>query len=397
MRLVSFDDTEAGVLAIGTMPVGIIAIGGMPVGVVAIGICAAGGVAVTSGVAVGLVAISCGVSAGGYSAGVGLGVGLKTAIVGLALDVVATVERVLDLPPAPSRFDRRVSDDAVALERLTDGELSAGWVLLEAKRSPGQAWVLFANGAPIELAGGKLARALKRLTKTDRRVLAHLVAEERPDPSAASSDYRSALPTKRVLRCDELVTDGKEPGPTETHTVSSVDAWGALWKAPLLLAVLALALWGVHERVADLELDRKGEVSFAARVVSATGEATGIEPVCAVRAWLRTDGGTRRKAAVEVSCGETVLYARTRDQLAGVGEVPAAAGAGAFRYRLHYLDEGMKPDDDSSGRPRLELDTGAHRAVIESWDDPAYRVELTVDELSAERSGAPLVVADGTR
>jgi hypothetical protein len=397
VRLVSFDDTEAGVFAFGAMPVGIVAIGGMPVGVVAIGGAAFGGAAVACGGAAGLVVVTCGVGAGGFTACVGLGIGLRTAVMGLGLDVLGTRSRVDESEPGPSRFDLRVRDEAVALERLTTGELSAGWILLEATRGPAKTWALVAAGAPVELTDPKVERQLAKLGARDRRVLAHVVAEERVDPNAVSSDYRSAQPTRRVLRCDQLMTTGKEPGPAQERTSTIVDWLGALWKGPILLAALALALWGVCERVLDLELDQKGEISFGARVVRAQGQGPAVGQECEVRVWLRTDGGARQKAAVEVTCGGSVLYPRPQDQRARVDEVPAAGGGAPFRYRLRYVDGGSKPGHDDSGRAGLTLDTGARRATLETWDDHAYRVELAVDELSAERVGAPLVGADRAR
>lgn len=396
MRLLSLDDTEAGVLAIGSMPVGIIAIGGMPVGVVAVGIAAAGGVSASCGAGAGLVMITCGAGVGGYTAGVGLGIGLKSAFVGLGLSVLDTKEVVERSAPAPSRFDQRAQDETVAIERLESGELSEGWVLLHATRERYEPWSLVAGGTPLELTDRKLTRELGKLTEQDTRVLAHLVAEERLDESALTADYRSAQPRKRVFRCDKLVTTGKEPGPPTKETVERLDTFGAVWKGALLLAGLALAGWLVRDRIDDLELDRKAEVTFQARVTRAAGQAPAVGQECTIRSWLRTDGAARRKAAVEVSCGGPVLYERKMDEPAMFDEV-AEPGGTSFRYRLKYDDPGSRPDDDDSGSPSLALDTAAGRAVVESWDSPGYRVELQVEPLSEEHTGPALLAGDVAR
>ena len=392
MRWVSFDDTEAGVLAIGAQPVGIIAIGGMPVGIVAIGIAGAGGVSLSCGGGAGLVVISCGVGVGGFAAGVGLGVGLKSAIVGVGLNVLETKTVVVGSEPEPSRFDLQVRHDAVAIERVMSGELREGWVLLEAVRPPYQPWTLLVEGEPVELTDAKLRRKLTKLTVTDPRVLAHLVAEDRIDASEPQADYRTAAPTRRVLRCDDLLAGDKEPGAARERTVERVDWESALtWKLPLLLALITLAAWLVIDRLADLELDRKAEVTFQARVTRTAGNGPGMGKDCTIRAWLRTDGAARRKATAEVTCDGAVLYSRTKDGDASFDEVQTPDGRPAFRYRIAYADEGQRPNDDYSGRPSLTLDTRARRAVVESWDAPVYRVELEVDELSAERTGTPLL------
>jgi hypothetical protein len=104
-------------------------------------------------------------------------------------------------------------------------------------------------------------------------------------------------------------------------------------------------------------------------------------------------GGASLDAAVDVTCGDEVLYRWSQPLGSGMQMRDCSLGESAgpddtFLHRLTCSDLGAR-----TGRPQLSLDTGGHTAAIWSEAAPSFRVELAVSG-DGRAPGPALAVGD---
>jgi hypothetical protein len=388
VKAFSFDDHEAGFVAIGARPVGVIAIGGTPVGVVALGFASAGIVSVSVGVAGGVVALSCGLHVGFWSGGVGMSVGLKTFTVGGGVEVLERDEHVEEVR-SRTRFDE-LAEGAVDADGLGE-DVDEGWVVLRPLRWEGE-WRLEAAGRVIEL-GDAAREALGDLPADGDlpRVAARVTVERSPD-GASEAGYRAPPRQKLSLRCDEVAVESTD---VERIVTYERDYLGMLWKAPVWLAAMAVVAFAAYGAIDDLNLDRRATATWKGQVRESNATDVPIGTACTATARLRTDGAARQKAAVSVECGKVTVYSDGTDARATIHQRAEDRGN---RFSLAYVNAGRKPDhsgdENDDGKPSISVDTEAREVIVAHTYPAPWRVVVEVEPWSSRADpsdGRPLV------
>lgn len=385
MKLVSFDDHEAGLLAIGGSPVGVVAIGMAPVGVVAIGVLPVGLVSLACGAGAGGVVLMCGVGVGVRVNGVGMGVSAWGEVLGGGVTLAET-STVNVRVPVEKRYHAHAEGALSPAERLTSPEPRA-WTHVEVARENG-AWGLTLAGAPLQL--GEAARA-KLDAARDGKVqaaVARVRREEEADRDAGRA-YRDA-PARQVtwVADDVELDDGEE----RVEAREELDVLGLFWKVPLFVLLMGLVLYRVHYAIDDLSLDRRAAATWPAKVTASTRRDLAPGAVCAVEAALRSDGKVRHKAAVTITCEGKSLYAPSEECDAILLELPTDQG---HVYSLSCGEPGRKPekddDHDRPGRPEMVVETGKTRAALDYPYGDRWSVALHVEQWSAPVRGPRLL------
>lgn len=134
-------------------------------------------------------------------------------------------------------------------------------------------------------------------------------------------------------------------------------------------------------------------LTWKARVASSTGKPLAAGAACEIKATGNAVGNQLTQQAVVARCGSETLY-DSNAQLNGtsstswrVDESAVVGKAGVFSYRLQYSDLGSRVGERAQG----SVDTLHRQAVFFSETVPLYRVTLTLDPESANRSGDPLL------
>ncbi|MCA9588961.1 MAG: hypothetical protein KC657_26780 [Myxococcales bacterium] len=377
MKAISFDDHEAGFIAMGARPVGVIAIGGMPVGVVAIGFASTGVLALSVGMSGGVVAISCGMHAGFWAGGVGMSIGLKTSTVGGGVEVLEVDEHVQE-----TRKRTRFDDVAAhAVEPTALGvSASEGWVVVSPRRWEGD-WRLEVGDRVVELEDAE-RKALGPLPKGELpRVAVHVRLVHAPD-GATEAGYRAPPKQKLTLRCDDVALESLE---VERVVTRERNYLGMLWKVPVWLAAMTVVAMLVYGAIDDLGLDRRATVTFAGRVRESNATDVPLGTPCKVTARLRTDGYARQKAAVGLECGPVTVYADGDDDRATIHQRSDDHGVPSFS--LSYVNKGRKPDhsgdENDDGKPSISVDTEAREVIVAHTYPGPWRVVVDVEPWSS--------------
>ncbi len=374
MRLISFSEYEAGVLALGGTPFGIIAIGAMPVGIVAIGILPMGLVSFACGIGLGLVNFTCGVGIGAYVRAVGLALGGDAGAVGLGLGLAG--ER--PSAEAPQR-------STVAPEDALEAR-HACWVQTEVDGDGG----LQGLGAPVELEEPAQAQALELRGKP---VFAKVQAVH-PDPARPGGYRKAARQAGPFFRCAEL-----------EDATARVPRGALAWYGArvLLVALVVLGILGhvARERLALTRMTRVVEATWQVRPVKSEGLHLEPDTRCVLATRLRSDGHERLHAELCLRCGSLQLFKR---QLRSDCSVEQQAVAGGHAYQLRCLAKRIASSVDDDGdhhpeQPGLELDTIAAqgRARVFTKEPPPMNVLLEVEPLSQPVAGEPLLTKGRTR
>lgn len=373
MRLVSFDDYEPGVIALGSFPVGILAIGTMPVGVVAVGVIPRGLLAIACGVGIGLASVSCGASFGLWSRAVGVAVGWRVG------------ERLGHFPvvgPRPSATSERAT---VAVQALLDDE-TEGWVLAEVDASGNL--VLPVGGAQPAVALTAGARHSASALRA-REVFAKLTAVE-PEPSPAGGYREHAAAGAPTLVCSSI-EDATPLVPTPGAL--RFLAWTA-FKALILCAALLVGGYTAFLQLRNTAMTRHAVLRWPARVIATEHKDLSSHLTCELSVEVRTDGGERLHVWPTVRCGAEELYPANRLDDCTLREQPTADGEG-FSYRIRCAESGKSAGDEGSPRPSLQLDTlgPAPTLQLRSVDTPRWSVTLVLAPASEPRRGKPLFSA----
>lgn len=374
MRLVSFSEYEAGVIAIGGSPFGIIAIGGLPVGVIAVGIVPMGLVSFACGAGLGLVNYTCGIGAGAYVRSVGVAIGGDAFAVGLPLGIAG--ER-----PTPETASRPTVEPDEALCRADEC-----WVECKVDRGGH----LRGLPAPVELEDSA-RRTANRLR--DRKVFAKLRAVH-PSPPLQHG-YREAAEAPGPYFVCLAVEDATPRTPWRPLL------WYAARVAFVGAIVLAVLGHVMQERIALTKMSRTVEATWQARPAKAEGLHIAADTPCSVRAKLRSDGQARLHADLTVRCGTLELAQRKLRSGCSVEQAQEDRG---YRYRLRCAADRVARSEDSDGNvtpetPGLEMDTMARpgRARVWAQGPPPMNVRLEVDALSEPAAGEPLLLPGRAR
>jgi len=374
VRLISFSEYEAGVLAIWGSPFGIIAIGGFPVGVIAIGIVPVGVFSFACGAGLGVVNYTCGLGFGGYVRAVGAAIGGDASAVGLNLGIAGerpTPEQAVELTAGP--------DEVLASDR----EL---WV--ETRTNPeGELWGLRVRVEMMEEARTK-ARKLR-----NKAVFAKLRAVHPAPP--AQHGYREAAETPDPYFVCSDVADATPKTPLGPF------AWYALRVALVAAVVLGVLGYVTRGRLELTKMTRVVEAAWRARPAEVQGAHISKGAGCRIDTELRSDGERQLHADVLVHCGSRQLFNRQVRSGCSVEQIADDAG---HRYKLKCSAARIAESEDSDGnvspeRPGLELDTIAEPAHARVWEEgpPKMNVRLEVDALSEPVKGEPLLPEGRTK
>ncbi|MBW2527068.1 MAG: hypothetical protein JRI23_23000 [Deltaproteobacteria bacterium] len=374
MRLVSFSEYEAGVLALGGAPFGIVAIGAMPVGVIAVGILPVGLLSFACGAGLGLGCYTCGLGFGARVRAVGLAIGGDAAALGLQLGIAS--ER-----PEPERPFRPTVD--------VDAALAAdepSWI----ECAVGPDGTLPGLPVPVEMSDAA-ARAATELA-------GHLAYAKllvlRPPPPAEQGYRKSAKPEEPRVVCLDL---------EDATARRSAGALAWYWARMLFVAAIVLGVLGyvVPERIAITKMTRIVEAQWSARPAEVVGPPIADDARCVVTATMRSDGFQRLHADTLVRCGSHLLF---QLELRDGCTVEQAEALDSHTYRLRCFVKRRPRSEDSDGdvtpeRPGLDLDTTQTPGRVRVWakGPPQLDVKLQVDSLSAPVVGAPLLTGGRTR
>ena len=374
MRLVSFSEYEAGVLAIGGAPFGIIAIGGFPVGVIAIGIVPMGLLSFACGAGLGIVNYTCGLGFGAYVRAVGAAIGGDAWAVGLNLPIAG--ER-----PTPEQAQRSTVGPTEVLasnrELWINGSIDFEGQL---ERMP---WPVQMNDTVRQK-----ARQLRN------KVVYAKVRAVHPEPPAQQG-YREAAETPDPhFVCSELAD-------ATPRTPMGAFVWYAARVALVAAVVVGVLGYVTRGRIELTKMTRVVEASWQARATGVQGTAIARDDHCRVETELRSDGERQLHADILVRCGPHQLFNRQVRSGCRVEQIADDAG---YRYRLRCAAARIAESEDSDGnvspeRPGLELDTIAEPARARVWEEgpPKVNVQLEVDALSEPVKGQPLLPAGVTK
>lgn len=389
MRFLSFDDAEPGVIAIGGAPLGIIAIGLMPVGVIAIGVAAAGVVSVACGVGAGAITFSCGFGFGGWVRTVGSAFGLRASAVGGEMSVLP--EENDPFPRAAKNEGRYERADAQRVELAEIGPRAReAWARIEPTRSDEtKPWTVVCDGEEVALEPFATV-SMTTWDGVERPLLAH-VKSAPAAPGGEGSGYREAATPRYSRRIDEILFPSRDRGP-ESAGLGRRKAWWIArhaFKSVAFLGVLAVVGFLLELRLSELDMTHTATVSWAGKLTHAEGMVFPSDSTCTVTAHLRTDGKSRARAQVEVTCGTLSLY-RSRPSC-DLTESPVPETRDHFVYALSCRDEGRAADDDDkTGQPSLSLDTSTREVKVERDLPQPFYVEITLDPKGTEVVGVPL-------
>ena len=133
-------------------------------------------------------------------------------------------------------------------------------------------------------------------------------------------------------------------------------------------------------------------LTWNGRIRSASGAAPRVGSPCTLTARITSDGDHAHQDLLSVQCGGQVLYDSTlplngmASTSFGLGEVPLAGEAHAFRYVVKAEDVGTRAG------PKSQLSADSQTAVLEVFRDtaPSFRVSASLDHDSQLRRGLPL-------